>query len=269
MLPADGGPGYGTIRITAEAVSPLSLAGTPISVPFQFDTKMIPPDLTLDALSGNTPAVINVTGLLDSLLPARATVEQLSVTVGDQSQRITVILSRPGPPILVSPPFLPLSGPAAQGSATARVQVNPPDDATSFQVLSIPPGIIVSPLAGNGSATLTVVADLTRFPVGTTATPFSVQVGSTEVSINASVRLDQYPLSFGQGPRNLAPGLRLQLNAYGVAANLPSTGAWADVSRRPQIGMGTRSYTALSRLPSCWPIPRCGSSMCSSRTIWI
>ena len=233
VLPANGGPGTGTIRITANAVSATTLASIPVSVPFQFAPGTVPPDLTLDILSGTTPATINVTGQLDSLRPGSASVEQLSVTVGGQSQMVLVFLSRPGPPPLVSPTSLQLGGPLRQGSATGRVQVSPPDNTTTFQVLSVPPGISVSPQAGTGSAVLTVTADLTQFPAGTTPVTFSVQVGSTQVSVSASVMVIQYPLSVGQGPLNTAPGLRLKLDAYGAPVNLPRTGAWVDVSPAP------------------------------------
>ena len=233
VLPPYGGPATGTIRISANAVSATTLASIPVSVPFQFGANTVPPDLMLDTLSGTTPATINVTGQLDSLPPGRASVEQLSLTAGGQSQSVLVVLSRPGPPPLVSPTSLQLGGPLRQGSATGRLQVSPPDNATAFQVLSVPAGISVSPPAGTGPALLTVTADLTQFPVGTTPVTFSVQVGSTQVSITASVMVSQYPLSVGQGPLDVAPGLRLKLNVYGVPVNLPTNGAWADVSPAP------------------------------------
>jgi uncharacterized protein (TIGR03437 family) len=214
-------------------VSPVTLDSVPVSEPFQFDARTVPPDLTLERLGGATPATINVTGKLDSLLQGSATIEQLSLTVGGQIQRVFVILSRPGPPPLVSPTSLQLGGSLNQGVAASGLQISPLDNATAFQVLSLPAGLTVSPTAGTGSAVLTVTADLTRFPAGVTPINFSIQVGNTQVSVAVHVTVTQYPLSVLQGPQNVAPGLRLKLGANGVSVRLPKTGAWMEVSPAP------------------------------------
>ena len=239
VLPAGGGAAAGTMQISATAISPATATSMPASVPFSFSPAFLPSILSLDQMSGVTPATVNVTGQLDSLKPGGTDLEQLVVTVANVSNRALVFLSRPGTPPLVAPVSLRFSGALGQSAAPASIQITPPDDTTAFAILSPPPGLIFSALSGVGPATITVRADLSQFKIGTTNLALAIQVGSAQPTVAVTVVVSQYGLTlYNYSP--VAPGARFTVSAFGVAANLPSTGAWTDLSPAPTDWNGYR-----------------------------
>jgi uncharacterized protein (TIGR03437 family) len=255
LLPADGGPSTGTINITALGVSQITQSSVPVSVPFQFDNPL-PPILRLDTVKGTTPANVTVTAQIDSLRPGGTDVEQLGVTIAGQHKIFFLVISRPGPAPLVSPTSLQLSGTLRQSPLSGRLQITPADESTAFQAVSVPAGITVSPSSGTGAALLTVAADLSQFPAGLSRVTMMLQLGATQVPVTASVTLFDFPLSVGQGPLDVAPGLRLRIYANSIAVNFPQTGAWNETSPAPTDWNGysfayrSRSLPILSADPS-------------------
>jgi uncharacterized protein (TIGR03437 family) len=239
VLPAGGGAATGTMQISATAISPATATSMPASVPFSFLPAFLPSILSLDQMSGVTPATVNVTGQLDSLKPGGTDVEQLVVTVANVSNRAFVILSRPGTPPLVAPVSVRFSGALGQSAAPASIQITPPDNTTAFAIPSPPPGLIFSALSGVGPATITVGADISQFKIGTTNLTLTIQVGSAPLTVAVTVVVSQYGLTL-YNFSTVAPGARFTVSAFGVAANLPSTGAWTDISPAPTDWNGYR-----------------------------
>ena len=239
VLPAGGGAASGTMQVSATATSAITFTSMPVSVPFSFSPAFLPSILALDQMSGVTPATVNVTGQLDSLKPGGTDVEQLVVTVANVSRRAFVILSRPGTPPLVAPVSVRFSAALGQSAAPASIQITPPDNTTAFAILSPPPGLIFSALSGVGPATITVRADISQFKIGTTNLTLTIQVGSAQPAVAVTVVVSQYGLAlYNYSP--VAPGARFTVSAFGVAANLPSTGAWSDISPAPTDWNGYR-----------------------------
>ncbi len=239
VLPPGGGAATGAMQISATATSPATATSMPASVPFSFSPAFLPSILSLDQMSGVTPATVTVTGQLDSLKPGGTDIEQLVVTVGNVLNRAFVILSRPDIPPLVAPVSLRFSSALGQSAAPASIQITPPDDATAFAILAPPPGLIFSALSGVGPATVTVRADISQFKIGTTHLTLTIQVGSAQPTVGVTVVVSQYGLTlYNYSP--FAPGARFTISAFGVAANLPSTGAWTDISPAPTDWNGYR-----------------------------
>ncbi len=239
VLPTGGGAASGTMQISAMATSAITSTSMPVAVPFSFSTVNLPSILSFDQMSGVTPATVNVTGQLDSLKPGSSDVEQLVVNAANRSTRAFVILSRPGTPPLVAPLSVRFSGALGQASQPASIQITPPDNSTAFAILSPPPGLIFSALSGAGSAKITVRADISQFKIGTTNLTLNIQVGTAQVTVAVTVMVSKYDLTlYNYDP--VAPGARFTVSAFGVAANLPSTGVWADISPAPTDWNGYR-----------------------------
>jgi uncharacterized protein (TIGR03437 family) len=251
ILPPNGGRAEGSIQLRATAKSILTDRLVDVSVPFQFVRSTVPSILTLDPLQGTTPATIKVVAQLDSV-SSGAVIGVVTVTSNRRSEDVYIPIMRSSPAPLVSPTSMRLSGDLGSLTSTSSLQVNASGN-SPFQVLSVPERLHVDPSSGTGPAKLTITADLSRYPVGTSSEKFVVQIEGALITVTVSVTVIKRPitlsLGYYQGPHYVCRGLRATISARGAVSDLPTTGSWSDVSPAPTEWNGYSFVYRSRKLP--------------------
>jgi uncharacterized protein (TIGR03437 family) len=244
ILPPGGGPVDGVMQVRASAISLLSIQPVDLPTPFQFQTYNLPSFLKLETAGGTTPADVVITALDDSLPPGAIDGGLLIIAptyLPNAVQSVSVLVERlgpPPPPAVVSPTSLYLSNSLTRSTIGAgTIQITPASLASAFQVGSVPQRLQVQPTSGTGASVLTVTADFTRYPIGTTNESFVIQVDGSPVTVTVGVSVAgtgfNLRLGYTASPAVVCPGLRATIVASGSLAGLPSTGSWSEVSPAP------------------------------------
>ncbi len=236
VLPAEGGTAEGTIQVSATLRSSVTNEVRDVAVPFQIDSTVPTSVVSLEPLTGQTPAAIRVVARRDDLKPGALETEVVSVFAAGVRRVIGIRITRPGPAPLVTPAFLQFSTFAGFQANRATVQVNASPD-SPFEVLSVPERLRVEPASGVGPAQLTVTLDLARYSGAQTNEKFVVRVEGKEITVGVTVVV--YPpalsASFNSvlGPQSVCPGVRTTIDLRGSFAELAATGSWSELSPAP------------------------------------
>jgi uncharacterized protein (TIGR03437 family) len=216
QIQADPITGMGTATLAASLVEKTGFGSAPDNVPFsvqQVGNDSFPSWLQVSPTSGTTPTTITLTGNANGLTGTQST--QIGLTAGLATTTINVYLIPNSAPasLTVTPQSLQFNFPAgATATQSQQITVGSTGVPLPFAFGTPPTGITYTPDSGTTPATVTVTADPTQLPsgssnqfghlsvpgTGTTAVfNLGTEIGATSISVSQI---------FDSNPPNIAVG---------------------------------------------------------------